>query len=269
MTCSKKNERLLHALLDGELDAMNAVDFETHLATCAACAAEYERQKTMRSAIREFGASEKPPRHLSLKIEAMIDRAAVPPAVRPTSHKSIQSGWWAKGLALAAAASLALFLLLPTGGDTIRDQVVASHVRSLLASHLTDVESSDRHTVRPWFNGKVDVAPPAVDLGDDGFPLVGGRLDYIDNQVVAALVYKRGSHIINLFVRSAAGREDNPPHDSTFQGYNLRQWRESGIDFWAVTDASQSELDAFQKAYSYATGRGARDAARSGKASTR
>jgi anti-sigma factor RsiW len=183
----------------------------------------------------------------------MIDSAAeIKSAPRPKLRNQLQSSWWAKGFALAMAACLALFILLPAGGDDIREQVVASHVRSLLASHLTDVPSSDRHTVRPWFNGKVDVAPPAVDLAQEGFPLAGGRLDYIDNHVVAALVYKRGEHIINLFVRSASNEQDIAPRDSTFRGYNLRQWRRDGIEFWAVTDASQSELKSFQEAYSHA-----------------
>ena len=252
MTCSKKNERLLHALMDGELDAMNAVEFETHLATCELCTVEYEHQKKMRAAIREFGAVEKPSERLRLNIEAMIDGAASKPAVPAPVLRSIQSSWWAKGLGLAMAASLALFILLPTGGDSVRDQVVSSHVRSLLASHLTDVETSDRHTVRPWFNGKVDVAPPTVDLADDGFPLVGGRLDYIDNHVVAALVYKRNNHIINLFVRAAPDKQDLAPRPSTFQGYNLCQWRRGGVEFWAVTDASDSELKTFQEIYTRA-----------------
>jgi mycothiol system anti-sigma-R factor len=255
MTCSKKAERLLHALLDGELDAMNAVDFETHLTTCAACAAEFEHQQEMRAAIRQIGATEKAPQRLRLKIEAMIDEAAKP-AAPPTAPRAPASGWRAKGLSLAIAACLALAILLPglppTGGDEIREQLVASHVRSLLAEHLTDIQSSDRHTVRPWFNGKVDVAPPTVDLAKEGFPCLGGRLDYIENQVVAVLVYKRGSHVINLFVRSAPDEQDLGPRDSMFRGYNLRQWRRDGMEFWAVTDASEPELDIFQAAYTRA-----------------
>lgn len=263
MTCCKKTERLLHALMDGELDAMNAVEFETHLTKCELCAAEYERQTKIRSVIREFGSMEKPSDRLHLDIEAMIDNAAPTPAAPVQVRRSIQSSWWAEGLGLAMAASLALFILLPTGGDSVRvptggdsvrDQVVSSHVRSLLASHLTDVETSERHTVRPWFNGKVEAAPLAVDLADEGFPLAGGRLDYIENQVVAALVYKRGNHIINLFVSSAPDKQDIAPRESSFRGYNLCRWRNDGVEFWAVTDAGETELQAFQAAYAGATG---------------
>jgi anti-sigma factor RsiW len=254
MTCSKKNERLLHALLDGELDAMNAVNFETHLATCEVCGPEYERQKQMRSAIRDFGPMGKAPERLRLNIDAIIDNATAKSEAPPKLRRSIQANWWARGVAMAMAASLALFILLPTGSDAVRDQVVSSHVRSLLASHLTDVETSDRHTVRPWFNGKVNVAPPTVDLADEGFPLVGGRLDYIDNQVVAALVYRRNAHIINLFARSAPDKPDMAPRASTFQGYNLCQWRRGGVEFWAVTDASDSELKTFQEIYTRESG---------------
>lgn len=259
MSCSPKNERLLHALMDGELDAMNAVDFETHLAKCELCTAEHERQKKIRMAVREFGPIEQAPQHLRLKIESLIDEAAAAASApvevaKPAKPRSWQSNMWAKGLGLAMAASLALFILLPTGGDSIRDQVVSSHVRSLLASHLTDVETSDRHTVRPWFNGKVDVAPPVVDLADIGFPLIGGRLDYIENHVVAALVYKRDSHVINLFVRSAPDQQDIAPRKSSFRGYNLCQWRRDGVEYWAVTDAGTPELETFQAAYERASG---------------
>lgn len=127
-------------------------------------------------------------------------------------------------------------------------------MQSLLASHLTDVETSDHHTVRPWFNGKVGVAPPTADLAEAGFPLVGGRLDYIESQVVAALVYKRGNHINNLFVRSTPDKPDAAPRESAFRGYNLCQWRRGEVEFWAVTDASKPELEAFQADYTHVIG---------------
>jgi anti-sigma factor RsiW len=252
MTCSKKNERLLHALMDGELDALNASDFEAHLAGCRICAAEYELQKRMRLAIRSYATVEKPSADLRLKIEAMVDEAAPSRQARPEGRLVARSNWWISGAALAMAASLALFAFLPSGSESLQEQLVASHVRSLLESHLTDIQTSDRHTVRPWLNGKVDVAPPAIDLAKESFPLLGARLDYIDNRVVATLVYKRTDHIINVFTRPVSAGGDDIPRDSVYRGYNLRQWRWNGIEYLAITDASRSELKEFADAYARA-----------------
>jgi anti-sigma factor RsiW len=165
----------------------------------------------------------------------------------------LRASWWISGVSMALAACMALFIALPQSRDSLQEELVDSHVRSLLASHLIDIESSDRHTVRPWFSGKVDVAPPAVDLAQEGFPLVGGRLDYIDNRVVAALVYRRDAHIINVYVRPAPGATDSGPQEVAHRGYNLCQWRQKGLEFWAVTDASQPELKHFEQVYSTAT----------------
>jgi anti-sigma factor RsiW len=262
MTCSKETAILLHGLLDGELDAANAVQYEEHLMTCALCGAEYERQKQMRTAIRTAGVAHKAPKSLRLRIEAALDDAVaseVSASARTAQprQRSMHASWWVSGVSLALAASLALFIALPQRGDSLQEELVDSHVRSLLASHLTDVRSSDQHTVKPWFSGKVDVAPPAIDLAEKGFPLLGGRLEYIDNRVVAALVYKRNNHVINVFVRPAPNEKDMGPHGVTHRGYNLCQWRQKGIEFWAVTDASQSELKEFEDIYSKANAEGA------------
>jgi anti-sigma factor RsiW len=250
---------LLHGLLDGQLDAVNALQFEEHLSHCDACRAEYAHQKEIRAAIRSV--RDTAPGHLRLRIEASIDHVAAgraAPQLSSGRRKSIiPVNWWISGLSMAVAACLALFIALPQSHQSpLEAQIVDSHVRSLLASHLTDIESSDRHTVRPWFSGKVDVAPPAIDLADKGFPLVGGRLDYLDDHVVAAVVYKRNSHAINVFARPAADAADLPPSDSSYRGFNLLHWRQAGVDFWAVTDASRSELDDFQKFYAAASAAG-------------
>ena len=152
--------------------------------------------------------------------------------------------------AAALAMALMLLLILPRGGDDLARQLVDSHVRSLLAEHLVDVPSSDRHTVKPWFVGKIDAAPPVVDLAAQGFPLVGGRLDYLDRRVVAALVYRHGGgHIVNLFVWPQPGAADAAPTVETEEGYRLLHWVRSGLEFWAVADIDLSELQAFQAAY--------------------
>jgi anti-sigma factor RsiW len=253
MTCSKENAILLHGLLDGELDAANAVRFEDHLKSCAICAAEYERQKTMRAALRMPGVIQRAPELLRLKLDrTFADDAPVvtPLAPRRDKPRSWRARWWAGGVSLALAASLALFIALPQMGDTaLQQQLVDNHVRSMLADHLTDIPSSDHHTVKPWFNGKVPVAPEAVDLAAQGFPLAGGRLDYVDNRVVAALVYRHGGHIVNLFVWPSPEAKDSSPRIESRQGYNLLHWTQAGVTFWAVSDAAVPELQEFEAAY--------------------
>jgi anti-sigma factor RsiW len=249
-------------MLDGEIDAVNAVGFEEHLETCPLCRAEYARQREMRGAIRGADVPHKAPESLRLRIESAIDKATVAaPAASAVGNRprtrSQRASWWISGLSMAVAACLALFVALPQSGQSsVQEQVVDSHVRSLLAAHLTDVASSDRHTVRPWFSGKVDAAPPAVDLADKGFPLIGGRLDYIDSHVVAAIVYKRNGHTINVFARPAADATDSPPRETSLRGFELCRWRQAGIEFWAVTDASRSELQEFQRLYAAAGAEG-------------
>jgi anti-sigma factor RsiW len=148
------------------------------------------------------------------------------------------------------AASLALVLAMPQLTTTsMQDQLVASHVRSLLANHLVDVQTSDRHVVKPWFNGKIDFAPPVVDLADRGFPLVGGRLDYIDGKTVAAIVYRRRLHSVNLFIRPAQGLLPAVGFTSRHDGYSLVRWTQGGLEFWAVSDIEPEELNQFRTAF--------------------
>jgi len=158
-------------------------------------------------------------------------------------------GWSAAGAVAAIAASLLVVQTVPLQSAGLEDQLVASHVRSLLANHLIDVETSDRHVVKPWFNGKIDFAPPVVDLKDQGFPLVGGRLDYADQRVVAALVYRRRAHVINLFVLPAhAGPLAWLTHHAP-TSYSVVHWTPGGPDFWAVSDIEAGDLETFHKAF--------------------
>ena len=170
------------------------------------------------------------------------DRYTVGSAVAPQFFRWLRCRRGASG---ALAASLVLTVFRNDPEKTIADEVVSAHIRSLQPGHLMDVETSDQHTVKPWFDGKVDVAPPVIDLTAEGFTLLGGRLDYIDGEPVASVVYRRRKHIINLFVAQRLGRNHAFVSERTVQGYNVRHWSAQGLDFWAVSDLDPEELGEF------------------------
>jgi anti-sigma factor RsiW len=253
MTCDEA-EILLHALIDGELDAGHARDVETHAAACSACAEKLEAFRAMRQAFAQAPLKEAAPAHLRGRIEAVL---AVPAATvsipRQSWLASARASWknffggFAVGTALSAAlaASLVIAVIRNDQNQQIAGDIVSAHLRSLQAGHLTDVETSDQHTVKPWFNGKLDVAPPVIDLTAQGFTLIGGRLDYINGQPVASIVYRRRKHVINLFVAQPLGATVHGVRDQTVQGFNIRHWSEAGLDLWAVSDIDAGELDEF------------------------
>ncbi len=253
MNCAEC-ETLLHALIDGELDAGHSRDVEAHVAACAGCAEKLNAFRAMHEAMAAADLKEKAPARLRSRIEAALP---LPPAqsaahiVRPRkfpapSRRSFFGGF-AVGAALSAAVAASVVLTV-FGNDreqTVADEVVSAHIRSLQPGHLMDVETSDQHTVKPWFDGKVDVAPPVIDLTAEGFTLLGGRLDYIDGEPVASVVYQRRKHVINLFVAQRLGGAHGNVTDRTIQGYNVRHWSAGGLDFWAVSDLDAAELDEF------------------------
>jgi len=256
MNCAE-SEILIHALIDGELDAGHARDIEAHVAACPACAEKLEAFRGLREAIAVANLKETAPASLRSRIEAALPRPAAPViAPRKFARPSRRAffGGFAAGAALsgALAASLVLTVFRNDERQIVADEVVSAHVRSLQAGHLMDVETSDQHTVKPWFNGKLDVAPPVIDLTAQGFTLLGGRLDYVDGEPVAAIVYQRRKHVINLFVAQRLGSRLGGTKSETIQGYNVRHWTEQGLDFWAVSDLATDELDEFARKVSAA-----------------
>jgi anti-sigma factor RsiW len=241
MTCAE-SEILLHALLDGELDARHARDVEAHLERCPRCAAQLrgyrELQQAMPAAQLRFAA----PMSLRRRIETALPSA--PP--RASSRRSVLKGF-AMGSALSAAiAATLLIAVIRTDSDQrVLGDVLSAHLRSLQGEHLTDVQTSDQHTVKPWFNGKLDVAPPVVDLTAQGFRLIGGRLDYVDGKAVASIVYRRRAHVINLFIAQGAASDRHRAKLEKVQGFNIRRWSAQGLEFWAVSDIDADELQEF------------------------
>ena len=255
MNCDEA-ELLIHALIDGELDAGHARDVEAHIASCAACAEKLAAFRALRAATASAALKEAAPGHLRARIEASLPAAPPVIALRAKAQPSRRAffGGFLAGSALSAAmaASLAIAVIRTDRRQNLAGEIVSAHIRSLQAGHLMDVETSDQHTVKPWFNGKLDVAPPVVDLTAQGFTLIGGRLDYIDGEAVACIVYRRRKHIINLFVAQRLGAQPARAQASAVQGYNVRNWSANGLDFWAVSDIAADELYEFVEKFTAA-----------------
>jgi anti-sigma factor RsiW len=239
MTCDEA-EILLHALLDGELDAGHARAVEDHVAGCPRCAAQLAAYREMSKAVAGADLRYAAPLALRRRIEASLPRTQAP------SRRAVLRGF-AMGSAVSAIAATGLVAVILRSDDEARieSEVVSAHLRSLQAGHLTDVISTDQHTVKPWFNGKLDVAPPVIDLTAQGFTLIGGRLDYVDARPIGAIVYKRRAHVINLFVAQTASSERHAAKIETVQGFNIRRWSERGLNYWAVSDIAADELNEF------------------------
>jgi anti-sigma factor RsiW len=244
-------QRLLHSYIDGELDLVHSIELEKHLEGCASC-------KRAHSAFLALRASVKSPEHYHRAPAALEDRirtALEQPAARepslPVARPARRVAWRVLALAASvAAAFLIVRVLTPAGGDPLAAEILAGHIRSLMPGHLTDVESGDGHTVKPWFAGKLDFSPPVPDLSAAGFPVLGGRLDYIGGRPVAALVYGRRQHRINVFVWPAARASDRSPNSWSRQGYNSVSWAKSGMEYRAISDLNAAELRQFVDLFS-------------------
>jgi anti-sigma factor RsiW len=246
MTCDEA-EILLHALIDGELDAGHAREIEAHIATCADCAAKLAAYRQMSQQVAGAGLRYSAPVSLRRRIDAALPKGTIVSNVTPMpSRRGVLRGF-ALGSAVSAIAATGLFAIVLRNDDEqrIESEVVSAHLRSLQAGHLIDVVSSDQHTVKPWFNGKLDVSPPVIDLTAQGFTLIGGRLDYVNERAIGAVVYKRRAHVINLFVAQTSNAERRSATIDTVQGFNIRRWRDHGLNYWAVSDIGADELAEF------------------------
>jgi len=250
MNC-QEIEALKHAYADRELDLVRTTEIENHLNDCRACSQAYENIRVLSSTLKSSDLYFKAPGHLKRRIRASLGAEHKDPSTLKRPAASTLSWWqWLKwGIPVAGTALIAFLLATsligPSADDRLGQEITASHVRSLMADHLIDVASSDPHTVKPWLDGRLDFAPPVKDLVAQGFPLLGGRLDYLQDRQVAALVYQRHKHLINLFIWPASDSSSTTKKPAVRRGYNLIHWNESGMTFWAVSDLNPVELHEF------------------------
>lgn len=247
MVCSE-SEQLLMADVDGELDAADAARLRAHLAACDACRTAHAALTGLHKAIKRQATAYVAPSHFRQLLAASLPRAQARRKFAAWPWVWINFGA-AVAFSSAFAVMLALHVSVPSASDLLEQEIVNDHFRSLMAEHLTDVASSDKHTVKPWFSGKLDFSPPVFDLAQQDFPLIGGRLDYLAGRTVAALAYRHRKHVINLFVwPEQAGIVANKPlHLSTRQGYQLASWSENGFHYEAVSDMDVQELGEFRR----------------------
>jgi len=239
MNCEQTPE-LIDAYIDRELDVLRNVEFERHFEKCETCESEYEQKLRLRSVVQTGATYFAAPDLLKQRV-----RRQMPGQPRSWRWLAI-----AAVVLIAAVSGLVTWSIISVrsrsrADEMLAQEIVSSHVRSLMLDHLIDVPSSDNHTVKPWFNGKLDFAPAVKDLSAQGFPLVGGRLDYIGNRTVAALVYQKRKHPINLFVWTTSETGDQPEQQFSRQGYNLIHWIKSGTSYWAVSDVNNPDLHEF------------------------
>jgi len=235
MNCQQARP-LVELYADGELDASAVLDLDQHLQSCPACAREWRDLQELKRALRQDALFFPAPEGLRQQV-----RAALPARPRPAPARPAWSWNWLSaalaGTTAVCAGLLAMLLLSRAPSEQqLSGEIVSSHIRSLMAGHIVDVESTDQHTVKPWFNGKVDFSPPIKDLAPQGFPLVVGGHD------AAALVFHRQKHIINLFIWPSKSPDSPPAAMKPQQGYHVIHWASDGMAFWAVSDLNEKEL---------------------------
>lgn len=227
---------------DGELDAARILDLEKHIRECSACALAWRNQLNLKKAMKPDELYFTAPKELRQQIKVELHTQF--------GNQSEQKFWnwnWLTTATTALAAVCLAFLLMstlsrPTAQQELAQEIISGHIRSLMANHALDVVSTDQHTVKPWFDGKLTFAPPVKDFTVQEFPLIGGRLDYLAGNPVAALVYQRHKHIINVFIWPTQEADTNPTAIAPLQGYHLVHWSRAGMNFWVVSDVNANEL---------------------------
>ena len=249
MSCQTAQD-LIHGYIDRELDLGRSLEVEQHMRECQVCASVYRNQIALRSGFKDSSLYYSAPEKLEKRIRSSLRREAR----SEVGPRSFGWRWLPAGVALAFVLLMAVVLwgvvpgLRPSADEVLAQAIVSNHVRSLqLDSHRTDVISADQHTVKPWFDGKLDFAPPVKDFSSQGFPLIGGRLDYLNNRAVAALIYQRQKHYINLYIWPAEQNKSISEVSVKRQGYNLLHWANSGMNYWAISDLNTVELHEFSR----------------------
>ena len=253
MRCDQARDSLV-ARVDGELTPDEAREVDQHLATCPACAAEFATVSATHRLLAEKLMRYRAPDVLKARIRGALTENADAGAMRPTPRPT--PAWWrsvAAGMVIAVASSALTFAAMRGQPNAAAaDELLASHLRSLQPGHLTDVVSTNQHNVKPWFNGRVDVSPAVPSLDSLGFPLVGGRTDYVRGRAVPVIVYARRQHMINVYVWPSADDTPSPPRPSSRNGYHFVAWRAGGLEYHAVSDLNPGELDTFAGAFARA-----------------
>jgi anti-sigma factor RsiW len=248
MRCAS-SRHLLELHLDGELSASESAETQEHIENCASCGDLYERLEQLQSDIRKQVTRHRAPAHLQHSIHAALRKATA----SETTARPFYWNWMAVAASVLLVASMAWNIASLRSRDSARDilaqEVLSSHLRSLMGTHLLDVPSSDQHTVKPWFNGKLNFSPDVKDFASQGFRLVGGRIEYLDDRPVAALVYQRRQHFINLFMWPGPSSSSSGYSEMKRSGYNFVSWSEDGMTCWAVSDLQTSELEQFAQLY--------------------
>jgi anti-sigma factor RsiW len=245
MSCNRADS-VLHGYFDNEFDALGAAEFEPHLEQCSECFEALEALRSLRSSMNTAELYEKMP--ASLRKKVLADLSSVSPVVIVPARMPWR--WLAIAAAFVLFAGTGWQVVSVHRGDDyetmLAAEVVDAHLRSLQPGHLTDVVSSDQHTVKPWFDGKLDFSPPVRDLADQGFPLQGGRLDILHGRAIAALVYGRRKHLVNVLIWPTS-EQDASPRAGSRQGYQWIDWRKGRMEFCAVSDTTPSDLELLQR----------------------
>ena len=248
MNCEQAKP-LIQPYADGELDATRIAELEQHFHDCPACALAWSNLRSLKKEMKHDALFFPAPAELRRRIKAELYSHAGSESERKFWNWNWLTTATTGAVAVCLALLLAVTMVRPSAQQRLAQELVSSHVRSLMANHALDVASSDQHTVKPWFDGKLDFSPPVKDLAAQEFPLLGGRLDYLGGHTVAALVFQRHKHVINLFIWPTREADSKPGAFLPMQGYHLIHWAQAVMSFWAVSDLNEKELEEFTQIF--------------------